>query len=166
MRVMLLYPAEFMPLRHLLNSSVMALVATGTVAIASAHAADPPTKATSNPLNGSVSKQKSVRTPRHHIEFTPAMGAPQGKHSSNTFSDISQSLPAAAVKEDLARKHELPSAQTAVLRPGAPAGTPMGTTGGSAPSSSAATSGSSPEILSPGKVAIPETHGSTDSAFR
>lgn len=166
MRVMLLHPAEFMPLRHLLNSSVLALITTGTVTVASAYAADPPTRAASNALNGAVSKQKNMRTPRRHIEFTPAMSASQGQHSSNTFSDISQSMPAAAVKEDLARKHELPSAQTAVLKPGAPAGTPMGTTAGSAPSSSAATSGSSPEILSPGKVAIPETHGSTDPAFR
>jgi hypothetical protein len=153
-------------LSRLKLSLTLTLLVIATSSLPKVHAADATQKTAPAPLTGSVSKDQNVHAARRHVNFTPAEGTPVGKHSSNTFSDISQSMPAAAVREDLRRKHELPSAQTAILRPGAPAGAPMGATAGSAPSNSAAATGSSPEILSPGKVAIPETHGSTDNAFR
>lgn len=65
-------------------------------------------------------------------------------------------MPAAAVKEELVRKHEMPSAQTSVLTPGSAAGISTAPVAGRSEQPPAA-SGAAPNILSPGKVAEPES---------
>ncbi len=73
-------------------------------------------------------------------------------------------MPAAAVKEDLRRKHELPSAQTSILRPGG--------TVGSAPSGGAinaaqasGSQGGATDGLRGNGVAAPDTKGAAENQF-
>ena len=144
--------------------STLLLAAAAVTAANGASAAD--TTAANKPagtttLNGNVIKKATAKPPKYHIDVsTPTTH----KHSSNTFTDISQSMPAAAVRENLARKHELPNAQTAILRPGASAGSPTG--GGTKAPMTGDAAGSSPEVLSAGKVAVPESKGTTNTFFK
>jgi hypothetical protein len=119
-----------------------------------------------NPIQGSVEKHKRAGekqaqptalppgAPRRvQVEQTPAKDRP------NPFQSMSQSMPSAAVKEDLRRKNELPSAQTAILTPGAK----MNLGGSPAATMRSGTTGTNPKILSPKGPAISRPGGSAFS---
>ena len=110
------------------------------------------------PIQGRIQKKdSSVRSP---ID----LGANVKKPSRNNFNDISASMPATAVKEDLRRKHELPNAQTSILRPGGTVGGPTG--GGAINAAQAAGSqGGATDGLRGNGVAAPDTKGAAENQF-
>ncbi len=131
-------------------------------------------------LGGSVSSAQVTTTvdPRH----APGTKAqPQGKpsdsmtirpnksaetssakeHAYNSFSDMSQSMPSEAVKNELVRKHALPGQQTQVLTPGDSAVTSV-----SSPSLNSATTGAAPRIETGSGMSIPQPTGGTSGVFK
>jgi hypothetical protein len=116
-------------------------------------------------IQGRVQKRD---TNINHIDLGPNVKKP----SSNTFSDISASMPAAAVHEDLRRKNELPSAQTAILRPaggpggGAAGGPPVGGGGAKYAAQASASQGGASSGLRGNGVASPDTKGATNQFFK
>ncbi len=114
-------------------------------------------------IQGRVQKRD---TTINHIDLGPNVKQP----SSNTFSDISASMPAAAVHEDLRRKNELPSAQTAILKGasgGAIGAQPSGGGGGAKYAAQAAASqGGASSGLRGNGVASPNTKGTTNQFFK
>ena len=104
--------------------------------------------------------QKKDGTVKHTVDLEPAVQ----KHEGNSFEDISASMPAAAVHEDLKRKNELPSAQTSILRPGAAAGAIQGIGAVNAAQASGSQGGAS-EALRGNGVASPDTKGAAENKF-
>jgi hypothetical protein len=157
-----------------------AIALTSLLAIVSCSAGitSPEGDASASASNGSAPKRPVIKgsvqkrdANINHIDFGPNVKKP----SSNTFSDISASMPAAAVHEDLRRKNELPSAQTAILHP-ASGGAVGGTAGGAgavgsgsgakyAAQASASQGGSSSGLRGNG-LASPDTKGTTNQFFK
>ncbi len=142
--------------------ALLALVTISSANCCPAHAADAEGVSSPRPrLEGSVQKRdSSVKRP---IDLGPAVKKP----SSNSFQDISASMPAAAVHEDLRRKNELPSAQTAILRPGNGGGSVTHGAGvqGMNAAKAAGAQGSTSATLRGNGVAAPETKGAGTNTF-
>jgi hypothetical protein len=110
------------------------------------------------PIQGRIQKKDgSVRTP---IDLGPNVKQP----SRNNFNDISASMPAAAVKEGLRRKHELPNAQTSLLRPGGTVAGPSGS-GAINAAQAAGSQGGATDGLRGNGVAAPDTKGAAENQF-
>ncbi|MDR3617386.1 MAG: hypothetical protein P4L53_27770 [Candidatus Obscuribacterales bacterium] len=111
-----------------------------------------------------VSQSQPQSKPADTIIIRPNKNAETGSakvHAFNSFSDMTQSMPAQAVKEELVRKRELPGQRTSVLTPGDASNTSI-----SSPTLNNATTGAAPRIESGSGMSIPQPTGGSSSVFK
>jgi hypothetical protein len=146
---------------------LLLLILGGVVGGAQATTPVDPRHAHSDKSQSSTSKQtqtQSLSKTADSITIRPNKGAETGstkEHAFNSFNDMTQSMPSEVVKNELARKHELPGQQTSVLTPGDAASTTV-----SSPSLNNATTGAAPRIETGSGMSIPQPSTGASGVFK
>jgi hypothetical protein len=146
---------------------LLLLILGGVVDGAQATTPVDPRHAHGDKSHSSTSKQtqtQSLSKTADSITIRPNKSAETGsakEHAFNSFSDMTQSMPSEAVKNELARKHELPGQQTSVLTPGDAASTTV-----SSPSLNNATTGAAPRIETGSGMSIPQPSTGASGVFK